>query len=101
MMETRFVTCSGCDGSGVYVIGHGRWPDGSENNEERPCMGCDGTGEVEQEVEPVECDDDLDTPGHLPRMPRGATYSRVALPKVRRYGTDTPRRTSARRERPV
>ena len=57
-METRFVTCPDCDGYGAHVIGHGYFSDGSENNEERRCPTCEGTGRSEQEVQPVECDDD-------------------------------------------
>jgi hypothetical protein len=59
MTDVRFVECPGCEGYGAHVIGHGRWPDGSENNEEVPCLMCEGTGRAEQEVEPVEYDDDL------------------------------------------
>ena len=58
-METRFLTCPDCEGYGAHVIGNGHFADGSENNEERPCQTCEGTGQAEQEVEPVECDDDL------------------------------------------
>lgn len=53
----RFVTCSDCDGYGAHVIGRGRWPDGSENNEERPCPTCSGTGTAETVVAPITLDD--------------------------------------------
>lgn len=53
MTDTRFVTCPECDGSGVHVIGHGHFADGSENNEEVPCPTCEGYGTAETEVEPL------------------------------------------------
>lgn len=59
--EPWFVTCPDCDGYGASVRAGcpSYWPDGSENNEETPCPTCAGTGRAEQEVQPVECDDDL------------------------------------------
>lgn len=57
--DVRFVKCPSCEGYGAYIVGHGRWPDGSENNEERPCEECNGEGVVEQAVEPLTMEDAL------------------------------------------
>ena len=62
MTETRFVTCPDCDGMGEKPIGvwvhepgcgYGHMADDAV-----PCLTCAGTGRAEQEVKPVECDDD-------------------------------------------
>ncbi len=58
--DSRFVVCPDCEGYGVYVVSHGRWPDGSDNNEELSCPTCDGEGVVEQAVSPVDLDDDIE-----------------------------------------
>lgn len=60
MTDPRFVLCPDCEGSGVRVVAGfpAKWPDGSENDIERPCSTCEGEGFVEVETLPVEVDDD-------------------------------------------
>lgn len=58
--DVTFVTCPACEGYGAIVVGHGRWPDGSENNEEIKCDECDGTGEKMVEGRPLTLEEALD-----------------------------------------
>lgn len=59
-MAPSFFACPNCEGYGAIVIGHGYWPDGSENTEERKCEECDGTGQVLQEGRALTLDEALE-----------------------------------------
>jgi hypothetical protein len=74
MTAARHVQCPACEGYGAEVIGHGRFPDGSENNTEVPCEYCEGTGRTEVDVEPITLDD-LDTmSGNIEAAPMTDLY---------------------------
>jgi DnaJ-class molecular chaperone len=59
MPETRIVTCTTCDGGGSYSIRHPAYgtPSCPEPELEIKCDHCDGTGEIEVDVEPTYEDD--------------------------------------------
>lgn len=62
VMDARFLPCPVCDGSGETIYGVSIYEAGCgfphAYDFGRACDNCDGTGKVEIQVEPIECDDD-------------------------------------------
>jgi hypothetical protein len=55
-----FFKCPNCEGYGAIVIGRGYFADGSENNEERECEECGGSGQVIEEGATLTLDEALE-----------------------------------------